>query len=481
MTMTISSWRSAPDRKSWLIDPRIVAALLPLLSACSLLDNSRLDTIKRDGKITVLTFAGTTTYYETPDGPVGFEYDLAKAFADQLGVELRVVAVDKFADVIPRLLNGAADFAAANITDTEQRRALVRFTPSYQQIRQQVVYRLGSERPSKVEELIGREIEVHTGTRYAERLNELRQLHPGLKWIEAEDRRPEEQLQLVWEGLLDLTIADSNIVALNRQYFPELLVAFDIQKAEPLSWAFRATKDTSVYDAAVVFLDMYKRSGALAQLIDRYYGPAGRTNFVNLTIYRARVQNRLPRFQQLPEEAAKQNDIDWRLLAALAYQESYWDPKSTSFTGVRGFMMLTGITAKEVGVTDRHDPASSIDGGARYLRELLDRVPARVEHPDRLWFALAAYNVGLYHLEDARILTEKLGGNPDKWNDVKERLPLLADPKWYARTKYGFCRGDEPVRFVNRVRVYYDVLVKMVDEEKSKHTVQAFKLRAPAI
>jgi membrane-bound lytic murein transglycosylase F len=472
---------SRRDRGAQVIAPLVLALLLPVLSGCALLDDSRLDAIRRARKITVLTFAGTTTYYETPEGPVGFEYDLAKAFADQLGVELRVVAVDKFADVIPRLLNGEADFAAANITDTEQRQALVRFTPSYQQIRQQVVYRLGSGRPSKVEELIGREIEVHAGTRYAERLNELKQSHPDLKWIEAEDRRPEEQLQLVWEGLLDLTIADSNIVALNRQYFPELQVAFDIQQAEPLAWAFRPTKDTSVYDAAVKFLDTYKRSGALAQLVDRYYGPASRTNFVNLTVFRARVQNRLPLYQQSLEEAAKQHDLDWRLLAALAYQESYWDPKSISFTGARGFMMLTGVTAKEVGVTDRHDPATSIDGGARYLHELLDRVPERVEHPDRLWFALAAYNVGLYHLEDARILTEKLGGNPDKWNDVKERLPLLADPKWYAKTKYGFCRGDEPVRFVNRVRVYYDVLVKMVDEEKSKRTVPAFKLRAPAI
>jgi membrane-bound lytic murein transglycosylase F len=459
----------------------VLALLLPLASACTLIDDSRLHAIKRAGRITVLTFAGTTTYYETPEGPVGFEYDLAKAFADDLGVELRVVAVDKYSDVIPRLLNGEADFAAANLTDTEQRRRLVRFTPSYQQIRQQVVYRQGSQRPTRVEDLIGREIEIHAGTRYAERLNELKASHPQLSWIEAEDRRPEEQLQLVWEGLLDLTIADSNIVALNRQYFPELQVAFDIQKPEPIAWAFRPTTDTSIYDAAMKFLETYKRSGALAQLVERYYGPAGRTNFVNLTAFRTRVQNRLPNYQEMLQTAAKENELDWRLLASVAYQESYWDPKSVSFTGVRGFMMLTSMTAKDLGVIDRHDTAASIDGGARYLRELLDRIPEQVEFPDRLWFALAAYNVGLYHLEDARILTEKQGGNPNKWNDVKERLPLLADPKWFQKAKYGFCRGDEPVRFVNRVRVYYDVLVKMDEEEKSKRSVPALKLRAPAI
>jgi membrane-bound lytic murein transglycosylase F len=461
--------------------PLLLLSVLFFLGGCSMMDESRLDAIKRAGEITVLTFTGTTTYYETPEGTVGFEYDLAKAFADQLGVRLRVIAADKYADVLPRLLGGEADFAAANITVTEQRGEVVRFTTPYQQVRQQVVYRQGNFRPTNIEELTGREIEVHARTRYTERLSELKRDHPALQWTEAEDRRPEEQLQLVWEGLLDLTIADSNLVALTRQHFPELQVAFDIQKPESLAWAFRPTNDTSVYDAAVKFLDRYRRSGGLAQLVDRYYGPASRTNFVNLTIFRSRAHNRLPQYQQLLEDAAKQNDLDWRLLAAVAYQESYWDPKSISFTGVRGFMMLAGTTAQELGVTDRHDAESSIEGGARYLRDLLDRLPERIGNPDRLWLALAAYNVGFYHLEDARILTQKLGGNPDKWNDVKERLPLLADPKWHEQTKYGYARGTEPVLFVNRVRVYYDVLAKLDDENKSKRTVPALKLRAPAI
>lgn len=459
----------------------ILVFVLPGLGSCSLFDGSRLDAIKHAGVMTVLTFAGTTTYYETPDGPAGFEYDLAKAFADQLGVKLRVVVADNYADVLPRLLKGEADFAAANIADSEPRRRSLEFTPPYHQARQQVIYRLGTTRPANVQELIGREIEIPAGSRYAERLNEIKRTYPGLKWIEAEDRRTEEQLQLVWEGLLDLTIADSNVFALNRQYFPELQVAFELQKPEPLVWALRPSKDTSIYNAAVRFLDTYRRSGALAQLIDRHYGPASRANFINLTVYRARVYNRLPLYQQLIEDTATEYQLDWRLLAAVAYQESYWDPKSVSYTGVRGFMMLAGITAKELGVADRHDPAESIEGGARYLRALLDRLPERIEYPDRLWMALAAYNVGFYHLEDARILTQQLGGNPHKWHDVRQRLPLLADPKWHTQAKFGYCRGDEPVRFVDRVRVYHDVLVKMVDEEKAKRAVPALKLHAPAI
>lgn len=444
-------------------------------------EETTLQAVKRNGEITVLTYAGTTTYYETPEGVAGFEYDLAKAFADHIGVRLRVVVADRFADVLPRLVAGEADFAAANITDTAEHRARVRFTPAYQQIGQQVVYRLGNTRPTQIEDLIGREIEIQSGTIAAERLHQLKPSHPRLTWLETDDTGPEEYLQLVWEGLLDLTVADSNVVELNRQYFPELQVAFDIEKPEPVAWAFRLSDDRSISDAAAKFLDAYRRTGALAQLVDRYYGPASRSNFINLTVFRARVHNRLPSYQQALEDAGKKYKIDWRLLAAMAYQESYWNPKSVSYTGVRGFMMLTRETAAALGIDDRQDVDASIDGGARYLRELLDRLPERIVYPDRLWFALAAYNTGLNHLEDARVLTQEQGGDPDKWNDVRQRLPLLADPKWISRVKYGYARGEETVQFVSRVRVYQDVLMKIDYDEQARRSTPVAKLRAPAI
>lgn len=468
---------SIPGRWSRLT---LYVACLWWLSSCSLFHQNQLESVLKNGELSLLTYVGATTYYETPEGPAGFEYDLAKAFADYLGVELRVVIAPRFADLVPRLANGDADFAAG-LTVTDARRAQVRFTDPYQEIRQQVIYRLGNPRPAKIEDLIGREIEVHSGTNYSDRLKELKQTHPELKWTESRERQTEHLLQMVWEGLLDLTVADSNMVALNSQYFPELQVAFDLQKPEPLAWAFPASPiDTSLYDAAIRFLAEQRRSGVLAQITDRYYGPASRANFVNLTVYRLRIQNRLPKYQQLLEQAAKKNQLDWRLLAAAGYQESYWDPTVTSPTGVRGFMMLTKDTADELGV-DRLDPASSIDGGARYLRHLIDRLPERIPEPDRLWLALAAYNVGFHHVEDARILTQQQGGDPNKWNEIKERLPLLSQPKYYSKAKYGFCRGIEPVRFVNRVRTYYDVLAKLDEEEKSQNITHALKLKAPAL
>lgn len=460
-----------------------LAVLISLLAlfGCSLDAGDKLDGVKKSGELRVLTYVSATTYYETPEGPAGFEHDLAKAFADQLGVKLRVVVADKFNEILPRLQLGDADFAAAGLTVTDARRAQLDFTPPYQEIRQQVVYRVGSNRPAGAADLVGREIEVHAGTSYIERLTELKRTYPGLKWIESPEKQTEELLQMVWEGLLDLTVADSNIVSVNRQYFPELQIAFDLQKPEPLAWAFARSRDQSLYRAAVKFLEKHRETGVLAQLLDRYYGPASRSNFVNLTVYRARIQNRLPLFQPMIQEAARRYDIDWRLLAAVAYQESYWEADIVSPTGVRGFMMLTKETADEMGIKNRDDPAESVLGGAAYLRQMLDRLPPRVAAPDRLWFALAAYNVGFGHLEDARVITQKQGGDPDKWSDVKERLPLLSDPLWFTQAKAGYCRGIEPVRFVNAVRSYYDVLAKFDEEEKSKQASQTLKLKLPAI
>ena len=143
----------------------------------------------------------------------------------------------------------------------------------------------------------------------------------------------------------------------------------------------------------------------------------------------------------------------------MGYQESHWNPDAVSPTGVRGIMMLTEATARQLGVEDRVDPRQSIFGGARYLRRIKRKIPERIAEPDRTWLALAAYNIGFGHLEDARILTQANGGDPDRWEDVREHLPLLADPKWHTRTRHGYARGGQPVHYVENIRYYYDVLL----------------------
>jgi membrane-bound lytic murein transglycosylase F len=474
--------RNKPSHDTWRSgnSSLLLVLLTAYLLSCSFFEKNKLQAVIASGELMVLTRSSPTTYFETPEGTGGFEHDLVKSFASHLGVTPRFIVAEKFNDIMPRFLKGEADMAAAGITVTEGRAKLVRFGPPYQEIRQQVVYRLGTQRPTNVQDLIGRQIEVQSGTSYAERLRELQNEYPDLKWSEV-DKDTEELLETVWEGLLELTIADSNIVAVDRQYFPDLQVAFSMQEPESLAWAFPLGPDQSLHDAAVAFLEKSRASGELAQLIDRYYGPAVKSNFINLSVYKVRIRSLLPQFQLLYEQAGKKYGMDWRLLAAMGYQESFWDPKAVSPTGVRGLMMLTEDTAAFLGIKDRQDPAQSIDGAARYIKGLLARIPPGITGPDRLWMALAAYNIGINHLEDARIITQKQGRDPNKWNDVKNYLPWLADEKWYPKTKYGYARGMEPVRFVNRIRTYYDVLVKLDEEEKAKSKPKALDLKAPAI
>jgi len=180
---------------------------------------------------------------------------------------------------------------------------------------------------------------------------------------------------------------------------------------------------------------------------------------IDAGVLHERVRTLLPQYRSLFHDAQERTGIEWRLLAAIAYQESQWDPAATSETGVRGFMQITEETAKRLGVRDLLDPAQNVLGAARYLREIKDKLPARIVEPERTWMALAAFNIGLGHLEDARILAQKQKLNPDLWIDVKKVFPLLALPEYFGQAKLGYARGGMPVAFVDRVRAYYDVLL----------------------
>jgi membrane-bound lytic murein transglycosylase F len=281
--------------------------------------------------------------------------------------------------------------------------------------------------------------------------------------------------------LTELTISDSNIFAIHRQFSPELRVAFDLGEPENLAWAFPLSEDDSLYREAAQFIEAQRASGELSHLIERYYGAASRFNPINVAAFLQKIETDLPRLKPVFEEAAQRYQLDWRLLAAMSYQESYWNPNAISPTGVRGIMMLTETTAQHLGIADRLDVRQSVHGGGAYLRSLKDRLPERIPEPDRSWMALAAYNVGIYHLEDARIITQKQGADPDKWNDVKERLPLLAKATWYTKTKHGYARGYEPVQLVNRVRTYYEVLKKGDNDSRARQNHDVLRLKAPAL
>jgi soluble lytic murein transglycosylase-like protein len=211
------------------------------------------------------------------------------------------------------------------------------------------------------------------------------------------------------------------------------------------------------------------------RLLESYYGFYQRYDPVDLQTFRRRVHSRLPRYRELIHQAAEANGLHWMLLAAVAYQESHWNPRARSPTGVRGMMMLTRVTAAELGVDNRLDPGQAIPAGARYLAGLRKRLPASVREPDRTWMALAAYNIGYGHLMDARQLCAELHQDPDSWDDLKEILPLLANKAYYRHLRYGYARGWEPVRYVRRVRDYLDELAELTGGDDSAPVAVALR------
>lgn len=464
-------------RRKLLLTPLLV---LLILSACSSQEKNKLQSVIDSGELVVLTKNSPTTFYKGPDGYEGIEYAMATAFAEHLGVAAVFQTMSDDYDLIS-LEPGEVDIIAAGLNIDAIKNPFLRYTQHYQIVNYSVVFQSGTFPPESIKYLHQHHIDVMANTRSIEQLEKIKKDYPKVSWTVVDDKSEEELLQMVTAGLLELTVVDSNIYNLNRPYYPELRIAFKIGKPEKLAWALPKIQDESLYKEANKFFKKIKSNGELERLLDHYYGVASVSNPVNMTVYHLRIQNRLPKYQTMFETAGKATGIDWRLLAAMGYQESFWNPKAESPTGVRGLMMLTKDTAKSLGVADRTDPQQAIDGGARYIKEILDRLPGSIKDPDRLWMALAAYNVGEGHLEDARIITKKRKENSNKWDDVKRSLPLLSRPKWYRKTKYGYARGIEPARFVTRIRNYYDVLVRIDEEEQASQQTDAIKLKAPAI
>ncbi|MBW1980103.1 MAG: membrane-bound lytic murein transglycosylase MltF [Deltaproteobacteria bacterium] len=446
----------------------IVAASLCCLflfnSGCQeLAPRDELDTIKARGKLRVLMRNNATCYYEGAHGPTGFEYDLVRGFADYLGVKVVPVVTDKLQEMVPSLLRGDADLIAAGFSRTLERRLRLSFGPSYMEVEQQVVGRRGGPSPHKIADLVGQSLWVNAGSAYEERLRELKKKYPALSWMSISGYETEELLEMVWKGIIPLTIADSNIIAVNRRYYPQLVILFSIGKPQQLAWAMHP-QHRHLRHAVDNWFTRPQTHALIQQLSERYYGHLEVFDYVDLVKYHRRVRHRLQRYQKYFEAAADKYGFDWRLVAAQAYQESHWNPRARSFTGVRGIMMLTLDTAEYLGIESRLDPRQAIFGGVRYLADLHKRIGPEVVEPDRTYMALAAYNVGWGHLQDARELCERMGKNPNSWQDVRATLPLLRQKKYYRTLKHGYARGTEPVRYVDRIRTYYKILVQATEQ-----------------
>ena len=442
-----------------------IAIAAALVGTCSY-PPSTLDQVLELGELRVVTRDSPTAYYIGPDGPAGPEYDLASEFAERLGVDLVIDTVDSVADIVPYLTQGKAHMAAAGLSMTQDRLEYLNFGHPYNTVDMHLIYKLGTGKPRSIEEVFGRTIEVAAGSSHSEMMRTLGAVYPELSWTENDTDEIADLLKKVAMGEVDFTIADSTEFNIQRHFYPDLRVALDLKIDDPLAWAFRKEDDNSLLARADQFLIRSDRRGLLAQVNDRYFGHTEEFDYVGTRSFIRHFESRLPRYRGMFEEAGADFGIDWRLLAALGYQESHWRSHAVSPTGVRGIMMLTEATADYLDIEDRMDPESSIHGGARFLARQWERIPDSVEEPDRMWFALAAYNVGFNHVKDARQIVEWQGGDPNKWVDLSKALPLLSQRKWYSRVPYGYARGWEPVLYVNNIRAYYNIVRWLTDNEE---------------
>ncbi|MFJ7883729.1 membrane-bound lytic murein transglycosylase MltF [Pseudomonas sp. NPDC096917] len=461
----------------WLL----ATGLFLMLGAC-VEKPSTLERVKEDGVLRVITRNSPATYFEDRNGETGFEYELVKRFADDLGVKLEIETADNLDDLFNKL--GQPDgpvLAAAGLVSSDNRLKQAKFSHPYLEVTPQIIYRNGQSRPTTAADLVGKRITVLKGSSHAEQLAELKKTYPGIEYEESDAVEVVDLLRMVDEGQIDLTLVDSNEVAMNQVYFPNVRVAFDLGDARSQRWAVVAGEDNSLLNEINAYLDKVEKNGTLQRLKDRYYGHVDVLGYVGAYTFAQHLQQRLPKYEKFFKEAAKKEQVDWRLLAAMGYQESLWQPAVTSKTGVRGLMMLTQNTAQAMGVSNRLDPKQSILGGAKYLAYIKDQLDDDIQEPDRTWFALAAYNVGTGHLDDARKLAVKEGLNPNKWLDVKKMLPRLAQKQWYSKTRYGYARGGEPVHFVANIRRYYDILTWATQPQLEGDQVADGQLHIPGI
>ncbi|HEX4763610.1 MAG TPA: membrane-bound lytic murein transglycosylase MltF [Usitatibacter sp.] len=426
--------------------------------------------IAQSGELVVLTVNGPATYFEDAQGlPSGLEYDLATMFAKELGVKATFILTDNPARIDKALRDGQAHIAAAALARHFDFPGGLAWGPSYFTTQHQVVGRAGeATRPKSLADIAERRVGVIDES-VAEYILSGPAQQPQQLPLKIERLPPGttvgDLLERVANGTLDYALVESNRFTLARRFFPQLEVLFNVGKPVDYAWLVSTVDKKRILAAASGFFERIRKDGTLKRLIDRYYGHAARITAIDSEALMEKIGTLLPKLRPHFEEAERVSGIDWRLIAALGYQESHWDAAATSPTGVRGLMMLTDETADRLQIKNRLDPRESILGGARYFALLKEAVAPRIGEPDKTYLALAAYNLGLGHMEDARILAQKSGLSPDKWQDVRQVLPRLADPEAFQQLKHGYARGGEAAQLVDNVRNYYDILARMHPRE----------------
>ncbi|MCK5881127.1 MAG: membrane-bound lytic murein transglycosylase MltF [Sinobacterium sp.] len=471
-------WRALSCLKNRFILSVLCLSVLSI-SACSRTETALISppqkettnskTVKpfNEKRLTIVTRPSLHTFLEKPRKETkGLEFSLMQTFAKKNNLNIDIILASNEKEVFQAIDEGHADIALLGQPLSRQQDSQYLASTAYMDVTTQLIYRHGKGKPKSFEDLIGKRILVQNLEHYRNKHAFLDRQYAGMNW-EFSDDSPEALLAQVNKGNVAFALIGSHEFLELRSKFPRTRAAFDLYYPEGLTVLINPTSkllnkenalEGGLLTAMNNFIDASLQDGTVAHLEERYLGHAEDINPLGSMTFFKRVNRRLPHYQDLIERVAKDFKLDWRLLAAIAYQESHWNPNAESPTGVRGMMMLTKKTAADLGIENRLDLSQSLRGGAEYFSNLHKRLPKGIKEPDRTWFALAAYNVGIGHIYDARKITKFHGGNVDHWADVKQYLPLLERKEWYQYTHYGYARGNEPVNYVQNIRHFHDLL-----------------------
>ncbi|MEO9135132.1 MAG: membrane-bound lytic murein transglycosylase MltF [Casimicrobiaceae bacterium] len=418
--------------------------------------------------IAVVVRPGPATWFIGPNGEAtGFDHDLLTRFARERGVPLNVSFAEGAAALLKKIGSGEAQLGAGGLFQTASAQGnedvdagpALAWSTGYQAVEPVLIYNVDGYRPRRWDDLDKATVAYPAHTGMDAQLAAVRRSHPEVHWEPVDVVSADSLIAQVADGTTSYAVVASSDAAVARNIYLDFDVAFPAGPRREFAWAV-APGYPELRHALDAFFARLRKDGTLARLADRYFADTRQVERIDAGVFHDRIRKALPEWRKTFIEAQAKSGVEWRLLAAIAYQESQWDPGATSETGVRGLMQLTEDTARSLGVADRLDPKSAAIGAARYLADLEHKLPARIAEPDRTWLALAAFNIGIGHLEDARVLAQRQKLNPDLWSDVRKVLPLLAEPEYYIALKNGYARGGMPVAFVGRVRGYYDILLR---------------------
>lgn len=406
--------------------------------------------------LVVVTHPGPLSYDTQSEAQAsGFDHDLVREFATQQGWDIEFISVPP-RDIATYLIKGKAHLAAGWLTPGEN--AALKASSPYMATEDIIVQNEAGLPVDQARKLAGRSIHVIPGSRQAANLGELAETLQGVQITPFTKGDELQLLEAVSKGDIELALIDRALLKLALNFYPNLQTGLVLGKPSPITWLFAPQAPAKLQEDSEAFLKKARKEGLIKRLEDRYLGHVTRLTQADVVRFITSIETLLPKYRKLFQAAQSATGMDWRLIAAVAYQESLWDPLATSPTGVRGMMMLTEETADRLGVKNRLDPREAIPAGARYLSYLRTAITATAPDPDSYWLALAAYNIGPGHFNAAKRIARQVKKNPDSWYEMKSVLPLLAQPQYYENLISGRARGGEAIIMAENVRMFYGIL-----------------------